>query len=285
MLIPDPVEAERWLKSVGYYRLSAYWLHHEIPPTGGKTRSKQFKAGTSFAEVIACYEFDQLLRSTLLRCIMAFEVALRASWVRHLADQEGAHAYLKVDAFIDKNYHQQSINNLREELPRSDEKFIKHYLSTYTDPDLPPLWAIAESLTIGQLVRWITNTSSAKVKTAISADMGLPNQEVMKGVIQSVAYVRNVCAHHFRLWNKQLVKRPPIVHRLDKDIVTYLHKGQKQPENKVYNFIVVLLYLMDRQKSLSHLRQDIVSVVRCADNQILEGMGFPDNWRSRPIWK
>lgn len=284
MLIPDPVEAERWLKSVGYYRLSAYWLHHEIPPTGGKTRSKQFKAGTSFTDVIACYEFDQVLRSTLLRCIMAFEVALRASWVRHLADQDGAHAYLKADAFNDKSHHMQSVDNLRGELPKSDEKFIKHYLSIYTDPDLPPLWAMAESLTIGQLVRWITNTSSAKVKTAISSDMGLPNQEVMKGVIQSVAYVRNICAHHFRLWNRHLVKRPPIVHRIDKDIVTYLHKGQKQSENKVYNFIVVLLYLMDRQKSLSHLRQDIVSVVRCADNQILEGMGFPDNWRSRPIW-
>ncbi len=43
--------AKQWLESVGYYRLSAYWLRFEAPPTNGAVRSKIFQHGSKFEAV------------------------------------------------------------------------------------------------------------------------------------------------------------------------------------------------------------------------------------------
>ena len=43
--------AKQWLESVGYYRLSAYWLRFEAPPTNGAVRSTIFQHGSKFEAV------------------------------------------------------------------------------------------------------------------------------------------------------------------------------------------------------------------------------------------
>jgi abortive infection bacteriophage resistance protein len=57
----DRVFAAQWLGSVGYYRLSGYWYPYRVL-TGSK-RGDTFEVGTSFADVVALYEFDRKLRT------------------------------------------------------------------------------------------------------------------------------------------------------------------------------------------------------------------------------
>lgn len=45
LIIASEDLARRWLITVGYYRLSAYWLPFEKVPETVQTRSKQFRQG------------------------------------------------------------------------------------------------------------------------------------------------------------------------------------------------------------------------------------------------
>lgn len=58
----DQSPMRRWLETVGYYRLSAYWLPFEIPAADGQTRSKQFATDLQFVTIVDIYVFDRKLR-------------------------------------------------------------------------------------------------------------------------------------------------------------------------------------------------------------------------------
>jgi abortive infection bacteriophage resistance protein len=84
----------RWLETVGYYRLSAYWLPFEVPPTDGQTRSKQFANDLQFDTIVDIYVFDRKLRLLIMEAIERIEIALRARWTNRLALAHGSHAHL-----------------------------------------------------------------------------------------------------------------------------------------------------------------------------------------------
>lgn len=58
LTVRDPVRALRWLQSVNYYRLSAYFL----PFKGGE----RFRPGTDFNDIAGLYIFDRKLRLLVL---------------------------------------------------------------------------------------------------------------------------------------------------------------------------------------------------------------------------
>lgn len=51
MDVGDHDTAKKWLETVGYYRLSAYWLPFEKPPENGNARSKVFESGATLSAV------------------------------------------------------------------------------------------------------------------------------------------------------------------------------------------------------------------------------------------
>ncbi|MFZ2175214.1 MAG: Abi family protein [Rhodococcus sp. (in: high G+C Gram-positive bacteria)] len=55
MAIADPLDAERWLDTVGYYRLSGYWYPFRVRSrsnTGPPVIEDRFQPGTSFQQVL-----------------------------------------------------------------------------------------------------------------------------------------------------------------------------------------------------------------------------------------
>lgn len=88
-----------WLVTVGYYRLSAYWLPYELPPPAGQTRSKAFAPDTSFESIVDIYTFDRQLRLLVMEAIERIEIALRASWTHRLSLASGPHAHTDPSLF------------------------------------------------------------------------------------------------------------------------------------------------------------------------------------------
>ena len=185
MLVRNTSEAETWLETVGYYRLSAYWLPFELPPPPGQTRSKRFAEGTSFDQVIERYVFDRKLRLLLLEAIERVEIHVRSRWTYHLAHAHGAHAHLRASAFRGARVHTELLAKLARSAEKSDETFIAHYRTKYTDPYLPPLWAVTELMTFGELSRWVQITRDLPIKAAVTRDLGLPTVEITDGVLQA----------------------------------------------------------------------------------------------------
>lgn len=90
--------------------------------------------------------------------------------------------------------------------------FIDHYLHKYSEPKLPPTWMIAESLSItawSKLFEWLGKQDDRK---EIARKFGAV-PELMQSWMHAICYVRNLCAHHQRLWNREFTIKPRIANR------------------------------------------------------------------------
>jgi len=156
MSIPDHNRACHYLAHLNYYRLGAYWLPFEADHS-----THQFKTGTTFEDVLHLYIFDRELRLLVMDAIERIEVSVRTQWAYHLGHIYGAHAFLDKSIFNNGNQYQRCIKNLKEEIDRSQETFINHYRNKYDDLELPPIWAVVEVMSLGQLSKWVSNIKKA----------------------------------------------------------------------------------------------------------------------------
>lgn len=283
MAVPDLEYANRCLSTIGYYRLSAYWLSFEERPVDGTTRSKQFKLGTNFDTVIEDYIFDRKLRVLLMEAIERVEIHVRSRWTNRLTLKHGAHAHLKHELFSSGLAHSEQMVRLTRAVDQSNETFIKHYSEKYSVPYTPPLWAATELMTLGELSKWIKATKDSTIKAGVAKDLGLPTKETLEGTIQALAYVRNICAHHSRLWNRRMVKRIPKIKRIEGLVYDEI-SGNRQPTNYIYNVLVVVLYLIRRQNTDATFPTRLRELMLERTDLQRTYMGFPEDWENSPLW-
>lgn len=208
--IPDEVAAERFLRAVGYFRFRGYALPFTVSaPASFAYGSRQFVPGTTFAQIQDLYEFDRTLRTLVMEQVDRIEVAVRTSIVHELNTAFGPHWYLDFyrPIFKERKDQAQWFSDVAREVERSarSHQFIQHYHRKYTSPLLPPSWAIAECLSFG---KWSTLYHQlAHGKGAIAAVFGLA-PPVLESWLHGLNVLRNVCAHHSRLWNRSLPFEP-----------------------------------------------------------------------------
>ncbi|NOQ51188.1 MAG: hypothetical protein GQ578_03055 [Desulfuromonadaceae bacterium] len=77
LICDDLPRLKRYLASIGYYRLSAYWLPFEQPSTDPVSRNHSFRPDTDFDQVLSLYIFDRKLRLVVLDALERIEVAVR----------------------------------------------------------------------------------------------------------------------------------------------------------------------------------------------------------------
>lgn len=282
----DRARVAQQLQACGYYRLSAYWLPFELPCSPGTTRTKEFREGTSFDEILALYTFDRELRQLTLKCLEVVEIAVRAAWVHHftLCTKKDAHTYLDAKCFRNRGKtHKELVVKLESSIRYGREKFISHYFSKYTEPRLPPLWAVAETMSFGELSKWFSATANPRIKDAVARSVGVKTGALLEGVLHSLTRVRNICAHHSRLWNRKFSKRLPAMRSLRNDFV--FEKESGETTNRIYNVFVVLVYMLREIDSRLALRSELTGLLESASVDHLRAMGFPDDWRERPAWR
>src|SRR5690554_1971803 len=274
LMIPDADRARHYLAHINYYRLTGYWLPFEEDHA-----SHKFRPGVSFDDVLNLYIFDREFRLLLLDAIERIEVSLRAQWAYHMAHQHGPHSYLDAGLTTDVRLHSRHLGKLLEEVSRSDEIFIQHYQSTYSHPASPPVWAVSEIMSLGMLSRWITHMVPSD-RAVLSRVYGL-DQGVLKGFVRHLTYVRNLCAHHSRLWNRGLTVTMPVPRSKPAELVGSFNP--KQPR-RIYNTLVMLAALMDFVSPDNQWKQRLEALL--IDHRIdAVAMGFPDNWKDLPIWR
>lgn len=284
-IVGDEELIRRWLKTVGYYRLSAYWLPWELPPADGETRSKRFPPNTNFADIVDIYVFDRKLRLLVMEAIDRFEIAVRARWTNLFALSHGSHAHMDYRNFQDGSEYAGMYSKINETVRKSSEVFIEHYRRKYTSPYLPPLWQVTELMTLGEISMWVKATKDNNMKDAVAKDLGLPNKETLEGTLQLLSYVRNICAHHGRLWNRRTVKRAPNIKSFRQDMDIEVAGVQHQPRNSIYNVLVVLAKTLRHQSPDTTFADRVTELVETRSAGQLRAMGFPEDWKQRPIWK
>jgi abortive infection bacteriophage resistance protein len=273
MVIDDPVSAAFYLQHLNYYRLGAYWL-----PFEADHGSHTFKPGTRFSDVLNLYIFDRELRLLVLDAIERIEVSVRGQWAYQMAHLHGTHAHLD-QALAHKSWHWQSnLDKLTKEVERSDETFVQHLTKTYSEA-LPPVWAVCEVMSLGLLSRWYGNLKPMPTRRAIASVYGI-DQKVMESWLHHLTYIRNTCAHHNRLWNREFTITPEQPLSKPAQLVKEFVPGSR----KLYNTLVILLHYMDIIAPSHHWRQRVKDLLNSHGIQTT-AMDFPADWAGKAIWQ
>jgi len=279
MTFADEDRANRVLSHVNYYRLRAYWLPFEKTWQMQAAQSNHsFQEGTEFDEIYSLYVFDRRLRVLLLEAIERVEIALRTHWAQVLAEKYGSHAYLKEEIFYKKSVYTNCISSLDEELQRSKETFVKHYQSKYTQPSRPPIWAIAELLTLGGLSKWIENINARQDRQAIAARFQL-DEVVVRAFAHHLTHIRNICAHHGRVWNRKFTLIMTIP-KQPKNLHEQFNRGQIE-ERKIYNTLVMLSWCIRAINPQTTWPNRVSDLLNTRSTLELKAMGTLDGWQEK----
>jgi abortive infection bacteriophage resistance protein len=273
LIIDDQATAEHYLSHLNYYRFAGYLL-----PFESDHATHEIVPGARFDDIINLYAFDRELRLLLLDAIERIEVSVRTQWSYHVAHESKAHGYLQIAHAASARRFARQLGLLEGELSRSSETFIKHFREKYSDPDLPPIWAACEVMSLGQLSNWYGMLRPIALRKRISKTY-LLDQQVLESALHHLSYVRNICAHHSRLWNREMVitfsvpKRP-----------AGLRDAIADPDGrKLYNSLCLIVHLIDCISPGHHWRDRLQDIVGRYGPD-LSAMGFPGDWRERQLW-
>jgi abortive infection bacteriophage resistance protein len=277
--IPDPVKAEFYLSQLNYYRFAAYCL-----PFEQNHATHHFVAGTSFDDVLNLYVFDRELRLLLLDAIERVEVSLRTQLAYQLSHRHNtAHPHLDPTLFQNKGRYLAGVSSLQQDVAKSNEDFIKHLITKYQET-LPPIWAVVELMTMGQLSKWFSNIKARQDRRAISRNYDL-DDKVMTSFCEHLSLVRNIAAHHARLWNREITKKMTLPTHGPKELQSslWILPESDRRLRKLYNTLTMTLHMMNMIAPDHHWKARVKGLI-AAHAIDIKKMGFPADWQTRPLW-
>ena len=238
--ITEEDNAAHHLSHISYYRLSGYWW-----PMQADKEKHLFKPSSRFSDVMALYNFDKDLRLLLFDIIEKIEISLRTKLIYHLSYEFDAWWFQNAGIFIDTTELVKTLAALDEEVERSKDTFIKEHKKKHKD-DLrfPPAWKALELTSFGNLSKLYGNLKpGVKSKDIIAEEFGTVNHTYLPSWLQSIAQIRNYCAHHSRLWNRNLPGRPKL---LSKPPAAWITDVPKEHEHSMlYIHLCCMKYLLD----------------------------------------
>jgi abortive infection bacteriophage resistance protein len=206
MDVGDRGAAIEKLRKVNYYRLSGYWYPFRI--LDGDSRQDPFYPGTTLDDVTSLYRFDANLRAAVFAALSAIELTVRAL-LGHALGELNECAHLRPEALNARARgaeYDRWLGQYRKGLRESREDFVAHHHSKY-DGTLP-VWAAVEILDWGGLTRLYGFTPrAAQNKVADAFGLTAPQLESW---LKSLNIVRNVSAHHGRLFNRVFAIAPKL---------------------------------------------------------------------------
>lgn len=272
------------LSQVSYYRLSGYWYPFRQPdPTDANQRIDDFTPGTSFDVVWNRYVFDRRLRLLVLDAIERIEVTTRTQLAYHHAHAFDAFAYA-TDAnslpACSGKARAAFLQSIKIEINRSKDTFVKHFYAKYGNEHTHlPVWMAIEIMTFGSVLTCFRG-SPHKIKQAIASNFNMP-AKVFESWLLTLNTVRNICAHHSRLWNREIGTAPLIP--LQKDYPEW-HQPQTISNNRVFAALTICKWSLDRIAPQSRWADRLRALLHEFPDIPLVSMGFPADWEQCPIW-
>ena len=273
----DKTFAERTLSNISYYRLRAY----TYPFQDNEDAAHTFVKEISFEEIISLYYFDSKLRILLFSAIEKIEISFRTQIIYHFAMAHGSHWQLRPELYRNPMYFANHLDSLQKEIDRSNETFIEHYKHKYSNPAEPPSWMSLEVATMGLLSKIFQNLKKGPEKNAITRHYGLYDVSILESWMLCISTIRNICAHHSRLWNRRLVAKPKLPTKpmyefiIDKTVYT----------NKLYASLCCVAYLLKITNPECNFTTQLSELMDACPLAQHKEMGFPANWQSEPFWK
>ena len=287
MLFHNETEASRNLGNISYYRLRGYWWDMQSDFV-----NHVFKPDTYFEDVIDRYNFDRRLRLILFDAIEHIEIALRTKMIHYLSLAYGSLWYLDAALFdnrhiiidnITKTLHQTAMESLQKELDRSQEIFIKEHFSHCSDCPVEA-WKALEAASLGTLSKLYKSLKhQLPEKAAIANAMGLRLHNELSGWLEAITCIRNIIAHHSRLWGGNMIKIP--ASRLHNPSGQWLVNPLVSVQTKKpFLIISCMIYLCNQIEPGHEIKTGIISLFNDYPSVPVYKIGFLNNWQNEPLW-
>jgi abortive infection bacteriophage resistance protein len=283
LIVESDKKALHLLENISYYRLSGYWY----PMLATPKTAHNFKPGSSFNNAFKLYCFDRELRKLILGELEKIEVAIRAKMIYELSHRHGPFWYINSALFRNSSNHGKTLSKIGEEYNRSDEKFIVDFKRKYRVP-MPPSWMMLELTSFGSLSKLYKNLSVTHDRRDIAHYFGL-DDTTFESWLHSIVYVRNVCAHHSRLWSRVMRITPaiptsPKYSFLNHTIIYDPTTGRPTNNNRTYFLLSMLIYWLNIINPKHTFKNKLFRLLNAYPMVDVNAMGFPVNWETEPIW-
>ena len=260
LIINNEKFAEDILSNITYYRLSAYMKFFQ--------NNDSFKSGITFEDIMCLYNFDKELKSLIFESIRLIEISLRTKICLHMCTKYGSHWFYDVNCYKTEDDYKKTLDILENEIGLKKDTFIKYYYKKYSEPNLPPFWMLSEVLSMGDLSKILNGINFKDVKEiAASITQNYYIAPVLTNWVHVLATVRNICAHHSRLWNRQLKIKFAEPQKIPE------WKTKKVPNDKVYGLCFVLSTLLDNHP-YNEFNQHLQELFNKYDKIDYSKMGF-----------
>jgi abortive infection bacteriophage resistance protein len=317
--IQSPERSKKYLEVISFFRLSAYMRPFQRP-IAEQSVEHQFKDQVEFKQIVDLYAFDRELRLLIMDAVERVEVAIRATFNNVMGTKyqteelnSGSHWYMNSRLFKRSFDHQRLLRDIKDkqtkesqllqrditQIQRSSasievqelriqrrikENYPRFYQHQYSTPELMPGWAMAEELTFGSISHLYSGLARDNDRKAIAKRFSV-HQEVLESWLHTLNFIRNCCAHHSRLWNRELAIQPKIPHGNLWQLPERLTPSQIQPNRRIYMVLLMLAYLMQQISPDSQWQNKLKALILLHPEVPLFPMGFVDNWRDHDFFQ
>ena len=275
-LVADKALLISRLKNVNYYRLSGYLYPY-------RQDNDNFKLGTTFEKVWQHYAFDRHLRLMVMDAIERIEISLRTQLIYIFAHETKSFGYFDIETYPNQTVEEYTrlLQTIAREVKRSKEKFVEHFSNKYGDMHkILPIWMSGEIVSFGCTLTMYRGVSD-KIKQNIASHYGI-SDEVLSSWLKTINVIRNICAHHSRLWNRILGVKPFIPR---KNKYPEWHDPVKIVQDRIFGVLTIFSYLLKIIAPQSKWKSRFLNLLDEYPEISRWSMGIPDNWKESPLWK
>lgn len=249
------------LETKGYYRLHGYWMTLE--------KNERFPPGTELDNILQIESFDSELSQYLFAAIAPIEICLRSQLSTKLACHYGSRALHVPEAFLNQNAFERLQESLKKETKQaiaSKKTLVLLDMRKYGEL---AAWSEIENTSLGTLSKIYGNLADANIAAEAASIFNIP-WTYLKNWLRYLTQIRNVCAHHDRLYNRLFCIKPRMFRE---------HSGVDAA--RLFPTFIVLFRLHDSldPARCDLLRQELGRIIDTHATVDLGPIGFPENWR------
>jgi len=194
------------------------------------------------------------------------EINLRCRMANYFCVRYGVLGYLDAANFANKQYHDEFLDDMDIEIKRNAKApFVKNFRHNYVDGTMP-LYALVELFSFGTLSKFYKNMKNED-KKAVAKTYGI-GYTYFESWIESIAFVRNICAHYGRLYNVNLSKSPMLYRQY-----------QRISNLRIYAILLCLKNLLPNDLHWIQFVDTLELLIEKYPSVQIQLMGFPENWK------
>ncbi|WP_035280686.1 Abi family protein [Actinokineospora spheciospongiae] len=305
--VGDREHAAAVLRAVGYYRLTGYLYpfreSEQYIDDDDRVRTRvlgDYRTETTLGHAEDIIDFDRRLRMLVMDGVERIEVAVRMQ-LGYVFGRASAFAHEDPACFTEAftapgtdpesgepvpSSHARWLERASERRAKSDEQFVAHFREKYDDR--MPVWALTELLELGQLsvlYRGLRQQDAEEIALAF----GVPTKKIMVSWLASLNYVRNVAAHHARLFNRKLQHAPARPKAGQVPVLDHLRDEQTaKGVFGTYNALAVIAHLLPSIEAGTDWHRRLADLLRefpASQALSVASIGVPEDWESLELWR